>query len=91
MANELLDNLDQSLNPDGYEPCPNCDEIDYTKIHFTLWGGFLFTKMLHHVRCNNCGTTYNGQTGMRNRLLPLISLVVIVGIIGILIVFIFAF
>ena len=33
---------------------------------FTFWGGILGPWMLTHVRCNECGTCYNGNTGKSN-------------------------
>jgi hypothetical protein len=37
-----------------------------SRIGFTWWGGVLGPWMLTHVRCNKCGTCYNGHTGKSN-------------------------
>lgn len=47
-------------------PCPNCGSTDIKKVGYTWWGGALGPKMLHHVKCNTCGTAYNGKTGQSN-------------------------
>lgn len=50
-----------------YENCPECDSPGFaTKVGFTWWGGVLGPWMLTHVRCNECGTCYNGRTGKSN-------------------------
>jgi len=49
-----------------YVPCPKCGSTDINKIGYTWWGGALGPKMLNHVKCNHCGTTYNGKTGASN-------------------------
>jgi predicted RNA-binding Zn-ribbon protein involved in translation (DUF1610 family) len=52
-----------------YMPCPQCGSSginDIKAVGFTWWGGALGPKMFNHVKCNNCGTTYNGKTGQSN-------------------------
>jgi hypothetical protein len=50
-----------------YADCPACGEPgNATRIRYTLWGGLIGPAMLCHVRCENCGTAYNGQTGNYN-------------------------
>jgi ribosomal protein L32 len=50
-----------------YATCPNCGERgDAHRVSYTLWGGFVGPWLLTHVRCNNCGTAYNGKTGNYN-------------------------
>ena len=49
-----------------YAPCPNCSNTDATKQVFTWWGGIIGPAILTHVKCNNCGTTYNGKKGTSN-------------------------
>jgi|VirMetMinimDraft_7_1064189.scaffolds.fasta_scaffold62110_2 hypothetical protein len=60
--------LDEPIapNPHHYRPCYHCNKIDYKKVTSTWWGGILGPKLLNHVKCNNCGTTYNGKTGQSN-------------------------
>ena len=49
-----------------YAPCPRCDADDPEKVGFTWWGGLLGPSLLTHVRCQECGTAYNGKTGKSN-------------------------
>jgi transposase-like protein len=46
--------------------CPKCGSSDVKKVSFTFWGGALGPRLLHHTKCNNCGTTFNRQTGKSN-------------------------
>jgi hypothetical protein len=50
-----------------YQPCPNCASDKAEAIGFTWWGGVVGPKMLNHVKCTQCGTTYNGKTGKSNQ------------------------
>lgn len=54
-----------------YLACPKCRSSDIKKIGYTWWGGALGPKMLNHVKCNHCGTTYNGKTGASNTMMIL--------------------
>lgn len=49
-----------------YVPCPKCGNSDVKRVGYTWWGGALGPRMLNHVKCNACGTTYNGKTGGSN-------------------------
>jgi hypothetical protein len=61
-----------------YATCPDCGERgDASRISFTLWGGVLGPWLFTHVRCNNCGTAYNGKTGESNT--TAIALYVVIG------------
>ena len=46
--------------------CPKCGSTDAKKVTFTWWGGLLGPKLFNHVKCLDCGTTYNGKTGQSN-------------------------
>ena len=47
--------------------CPNCGAPgDATRLTYTLWGGFIGPLFICHVRCNQCGATYNGKSGDYN-------------------------
>ena len=59
-----------------YARCPECDSRDAVKVGFTWWGGLLGPAMLCHVRCLECGTQYNGNTGKSNNTAITIYLVV---------------
>ena len=50
-----------------YMPCPKCRRTNATKVKFTWWGGALGPSMLTHVKCDNCGTEFNGKTGKSNQ------------------------
>jgi uncharacterized Zn finger protein len=51
----------------AYADCPNCDAPgDAHRVGFTWWGGLVGPAILTHVRCNDCGTCYNGRTGKSN-------------------------
>jgi len=60
--------------------CPSCEHRLYTKVGFTVWGGFIGPRLLNHVKCNQCATTYNRRTGKSN-LVPIIIYGVVVALI----------
>jgi hypothetical protein len=60
----------------AYKPCPRCKGTDATKVVWTFWGSFYGPAMFNHVRCDNCGATYNGRTG-RSNVIPAIIFVTI--------------
>jgi hypothetical protein len=61
--------------------CPNCGAPgDATRLSYTLWGGFVGPLFICHVRCNQCGTTYNGKSGDYNTTRIIIWLVASWGI-----------
>jgi uncharacterized protein (DUF983 family) len=57
--------------------CPKCGATNAQKVNFTWWGGALGPRLLNHVKCNNCGTQYNGKTGQSNTTAIVIYTVVI--------------
>jgi uncharacterized Zn finger protein len=48
-------------------PCPKCGSTDAKKVSFTWWGGALGPRLFNLVKCNSCGTEYNGKTGKSNQ------------------------
>lgn len=56
--------------------CPECDSSSVKKIPYTWWGGALGPALLTHVRCQSCGTAYNGKTGLSNNSAIAVYLVV---------------
>ena len=38
------------------------------KVGFTWWGGVLGPKLISHVKCQDCGTAFNGKSGKSNTL-----------------------
>lgn len=62
-------------------PCPSCRATGARAVTFSWWGGVLGPKLLNHVECVRCGTTFNGRSGQPNTLgiavYLLVSLVVI--------------
>lgn len=49
-----------------YAPCPQCRQSNAQRMSFTWWGGVLGPRILTHVKCQACGTAYNGKTGKDN-------------------------
>lgn len=49
--------------PTQYAACPKCGSTNAKKISFTWWGGALGPSLFSLVKCNSCGTEYNGKTG----------------------------
>jgi DNA-directed RNA polymerase subunit RPC12/RpoP len=49
-----------------YVPCPECSSRHANKVGFTWWGGLVGPWLLTHVKCDECGTTFNGATGKSN-------------------------
>lgn len=47
-------------------PCPKCGNTLAGRSDYTWWGGLLGPRLLNHVKCLACGTTYNGRTGKSN-------------------------
>jgi hypothetical protein len=58
--------MQQPLQTQQYAPCPKCGGTDARKVNYTWWGGALGPSLFKHVKCNQCGTTYNGKTGKSN-------------------------
>ena len=54
-------------NPTQYAPCPKCGQTNAKKVGYTWWGGALGPRMFTHVKCQSCGTQYNGKTGQSNQ------------------------
>ena len=59
-----------------YAACPKCGSTNATKVSFTWWGGALGPRLFSLVKCNSCGTEYNGKTGKPARNSILIYLAV---------------
>lgn len=49
-----------------WAPCPNCGCPDATRVRYTFWGGFIAPLFINIVRCQECGTSYNGKHGDYN-------------------------
>ena len=63
--------------------CPQCGSTSVKKIPFTWWGGALGPALLTHVRCQGCGTQFNGKTGRSNSSAIAVYLVVATGLVAI--------
>ncbi len=51
----------------AYADCPECNNRgNATRVGFTWWGGLVGPALFTHVRCNDCGTCYNGKSGKSN-------------------------
>jgi uncharacterized protein (DUF983 family) len=46
--------------------CPNCGCSEATRVHWTIWGGVIGPLIINTVRCQECGTNYNGVHGDYN-------------------------
>jgi len=46
--------------------CPKCGASDATRVRWTWWGGLVGPMIINTVRCNDCGTKYNGVHGDSN-------------------------
>lgn len=64
----------------SYEPCPKCGAADPQKVNFTWWGGVLGPKLMTHVKCESCGTKFNGKTGKDNTTYIAIYCVIVGGL-----------
>jgi hypothetical protein len=49
-----------------WKKCPTCGKQAAKRVLWTFWGSFYFTALFKHVRCEECGTKYNGKTGRSN-------------------------
>jgi uncharacterized protein (DUF983 family) len=63
-----------------FAPCPTCGQSRATRVGYTFWGGFIGPKLLTHVKCAQCGTTYNGKTGRSNATAITLYMVISIGI-----------
>ena len=54
-------------NPVQYAACPKCGQSNAKKVSYTFWGGALGPSLMTHVKCQSCGTEYNGKTGQSNQ------------------------
>ena len=54
-------------NTTQFAACPKCGQTNAQKVGFTWWGGALGPRLFTHVKCQNCGTEYNGKTGQSNQ------------------------
>jgi DNA-directed RNA polymerase subunit RPC12/RpoP len=75
--------------PSSWVPCPKCGAAEPKRVKFTFWGSFYGPKMFNHVRCLECGATYNGKTGGSNTLpaigcilVPLFGIILILSGLG---------
>ena len=64
--------------------CPRCGSYSVKKVPYTWWGGALGPALLTHVRCQSCGTAYNGKTGRSNSAAIAVYLIVATAVMGVL-------
>jgi hypothetical protein len=69
-----------------YVNCPRCDGDQIVKVAWTFWGGALGPALFCHVKCRDCGLTYNGKTGQSNTG-PIIIYSVVAALLGIVVMF----
>lgn len=65
-----------------FAPCPNCSSTKADKVTFTWWGGLLGPSLFTHVKCQGCGTAYNGKSGKSNDVAIAIYFVVSLVVVG---------
>ncbi len=69
----------------AHADCPECGEPGYaTPVAFTWWGGIVGPRLFNHVRCDSCGTCYNGKTG-RSNTTAITIYVVVTGLIAVMV------
>jgi predicted RNA-binding Zn-ribbon protein involved in translation (DUF1610 family) len=68
------DDEDRSRQRSRYKACPRCGAEGATRVTWTPWGSFYGPMLFTHVRCPECGYTYNGKSG-RSNLIPAILFV----------------
>ena len=80
---------DEDAPAGDYKPCPRCGTSGASRVLFTFWGSFYGPALFCHVRCPECGATYNGRTGRSNLipaivcvLVPLLLILLILGGVG---------
>ena len=64
-----------------FASCPACGNSNAEKVGSTLWGGAIGPWLLSHVKCNDCGTKYNGKSGKSN-LVPIIVYSVVMAVVS---------
>ncbi len=74
-----------------YAPCPKCGALNAKQLNFTWWGGALGPKLFTHVKCQGCGSKYNGKTGKDNTTNIVIYSVIVGGLAFVLMFVAFAF
>jgi hypothetical protein len=65
-------------------PCFRCGCTYAKKVEFTWWGGLIGPRMFHHVKCLQCGQTFNSRTGRSNVVAIILYQVVLLIVIAIL-------
>jgi transposase-like protein len=63
--------------------CPKCGSTSVKKVPFTWWGGALGPALLTHVKCQGCGTQFNGKTGRSNTSAIAVYIFVATGLVAI--------
>jgi DNA-directed RNA polymerase subunit M/transcription elongation factor TFIIS len=66
--------IDEPAPKSKYAECPKCGALAAKRVKWTAWGSFYGPALLCHVRCQECGATYNGRSG-RSNLIPAIAFV----------------
>lgn len=70
-----------------WRECPRCGAGESERVLWTFWGSFYGPAMFNHVKCPECGTTYNGVTGRSNFIPALIFVTIpvllIMGLLGV--------
>lgn len=46
--------------------CPKCKSSSLKKVKYTWWGGIIIPAIINITKCEQCGKTFNGNTGKSN-------------------------
>lgn len=57
-------------------PCPMCPSSNSNKVSRTWYSSMIGPDLFDHVKCENCGATYNGKTGKSDTVPVTIYLIV---------------
>jgi uncharacterized protein YbaR (Trm112 family) len=68
--------VDDEAEYEKWKKCPACGQRKAKRVLWTLWGSFYFTALFKHVRCADCGKTYNGKTGKSNAVVAAVCVTV---------------
>jgi hypothetical protein len=67
-ASPQMPNYPQGPPPGSEQvaPCYKCGSPYAKRISFTLWGGIVGPRLVNHVQCVRCSSTFNAKTGQSN-------------------------
>jgi len=60
--------------------CPSCNGTSLKKVKYTWWGGIVGPAIINVTKCEECGETFNGNSGKSNTPAIVIFFIVAIGI-----------